>query len=246
MHSRLSCWHHSRLLWRQEHPLPRWGHQARQSATLHSLPSTGPPGPRSDHCNDPPFCNVNPSLIKTILPKCSCDQVPPYLMTLPLILDHMTSSLRWYTRLFMACLNPPPPAQHCTVCDSPSLPLPGRAFPSHMLQLTPRPRSNPIFPRSSVSQPRAVNIAVTFDFYQNNYMFTLEFLPFLLGEQKMPHQLLSEFDSLHFPLSPEIVPYEHRQGHCSRHNGFSVYTAPSGSTVALEEMGVTFRSSPAL
>lgn len=125
MHSRLSCWHHSRLLWRQEHPLPHWGHQARQSATLYSLPSTGPPGPRSDHCNDPPFCNVNPSLIRTILPNCSCDQVPPYLMTLPLILDHMTSSLRWYTRLFMACLNPPPPAQHCaascTVCNSPSL-----------------------------------------------------------------------------------------------------------------------------
>lgn len=61
----------------------------------------------------------------------------------------------------------------------------------------------------------------------------------------MPHQLLFEFDSLHFPFSPEIVPYEHRQGQCLEIMVSSIYT-PGWGYVTLEEMDMTFRSSPAL
>lgn len=68
-------------------------------------------------------------------------------------------------------------------------------------------------------------------------MFTLEFLPFPWKE-KMPHQLLFEFNSLHFPFSPEIVQYEHRQGQCSRNNGF-FYLHHLLGLLALEEMDMT-------
>lgn len=47
--------------------------------------------------------------------------------------------------------------------------------------------------------PQAVNISVIFDFYQNNYMFALEFLPVPLGEKKMFQKLLFKFESLRFP-----------------------------------------------
>jgi hypothetical protein len=62
-----------------------------------------------------------------------------------------------------------------------------------MFQLTPPnpvqtqsiPSSNMIFLRGILQLPQAVSISVIFDFYQNIYLFTLEFIPFPL-EKKVP------------------------------------------------------------